>query len=62
MILRTLRILIIESKVVGFVWILVLGSINLTLILLLAIVEIIATLALVIVDWFEIIWDKLLGK
>ena len=60
-ILRTLRILIIESKVVGFVWILVLGSINLTLILLLAILEIIATLALVIVDWFEIIWAKLLG-
>jgi predicted acylesterase/phospholipase RssA len=60
-ILRTLRILIIESKVVGFVWILVLGSINLTLILVLAILEIIATLALVIVDGFEIIWAKLLG-
>lgn len=58
-ILRTLRIVLIEAKIVGLFWIIFLGIFNLTFILILALLEIVATLALMTADLFETIWAKL---
>jgi predicted acylesterase/phospholipase RssA len=62
LILRTLRIVLIEAKIVGLFWIVFLGILNLAFILILALLEIVATLALMIADLFETIWDKVSRK
>jgi hypothetical protein len=52
-ILRALRIVVIESKIVGFTWIFTLGILKLAVILFLAVFEVLATLLLIISDLIE---------
>lgn len=55
-VLRALRVLLIEATIVGLGWLLFLGIGKLILILFLAILEILASLALVISDLIEKLW------
>ena len=52
-ILRGLRLVVIESRIIGIFWLVVLGILKLSVILLLAIFEVIVTLLLVISDLME---------
>ncbi len=52
-ILRTIRIVVIESKIIGLFWLVILGILKVSVILLLAIFEVLATVFLIICDLME---------
>jgi hypothetical protein len=60
-VLRALRIVVIESKIIGLTWILILGILKLSVIFLLAVLELLVTLILIISDLIEKIVPKMDG-
>ncbi|MFE1745245.1 patatin-like phospholipase family protein [Coleofasciculus sp. H7-2] len=61
-VLRALRIVLIESKIIGLVWLLVFGILKLLVILGLAILEILATLLIVVSDLMEKAQKRMFGE
>jgi len=61
-ILRALRIVLIESEIIGLDWLLVLGIIKVGAILSVAILELLATVILVICDLIEKSQQKVMGN
>jgi hypothetical protein len=60
--LRALRIVVTESKIIGLAWLLVLGVVKLSAILLLAILEILATLFIGLTDMVERMHKMMFGS
>jgi hypothetical protein len=61
-ILRTLRIVLIESEIIGLAWLVVLGILKVAAILSVAILELLVTVILVICDLIEKSQQKVMGN